>query len=81
MELSRHFIDNWHKRVGGNPSESGIRRILCESVRVQKGQDIVQANGKTFRVMAIYWHPTRRLFIKIDVKKRLAITVMTEECV
>lgn len=81
MELSRHFIENWRSRVGGHPTEDVIRRILCESVRVQKGRDVYQANGNIFRVPAIYWHPDKRLFIKIDARNNVAITVLTEGCV
>jgi hypothetical protein len=81
MELSRHFCKNWQKRVGGKPSAQQIHQILCESVRVQKGQDVIQTNGVFFRILAIYWHPHRRLFIKVDAKKKVAITVLTEGCV
>lgn len=81
MELSYHFIENWKSRVGGYPSEKAVRRILCESVRIQKGRDVLQDNGKFFRIPAIYWHPIKRLFIKIDAKNNVAITVMTEGCV
>ena len=81
MELSKHFVENWKDRVGGTPSIPAVRRILCESVRIQKGRDILQPDGSKFRVPAIYWHPAKRLFIKIDAIKNVAITVMTEGCV
>ena len=81
MILSDHFIENWQDRVGGTPSERAVRRILCESVRVQKGREIHQPNGSIYRVPGIYWHPFKRLFIKLDATNRVAITVLTEECV
>jgi hypothetical protein len=81
MELSRHFIENWKVRVGGVPTAGAVKKILYESVRVQKGRDIIQAGGGRFRIPAIYWHPARRLFIKLDSIKNVAITVMTERCI
>ena len=77
MQLSRHFVDNWQKRVGSWPTESFIDRIIAQSVRVQPSKDLREHDGGHFRMLSIYWHPELDLILKVDDYRGMAVTVLS----
>jgi hypothetical protein len=79
MILSKHFIINWRQRVSGYlPTPDQVADIVKESVRIQHGHDVMAGpRGGFFRVLAIYWDPSRDIIIKVDQAKNVAVTVMT----
>lgn len=81
MRLSRHFVQNWQERVGGPCSKAVVHRLLAEAIRVQAGMCVLSMDGTWVRIPSIYWHPGRRLFIKMDPETNTCITVMTEWCI
>lgn len=78
LSLTDHFIENWRQRVGGEPSISHIAEIIRQSVRVQKA-DLLAANNPKHHTLTIYWHPDRKLIIKVDPFTRNAVTVMSRK--
>lgn len=81
MRLSKHFVKNWEERVGGTPTISEIHRVLAESVRIQAGMSVLGMDGTPCKVPSIYWHPSRRIWIKLDHTTNTCITVMSELCI
>lgn len=80
LKLTKHFEENWVARVGSLPTPAEVDRIIQESVRIQGSRLLRKADGSTFRVLAIYWHPDMDLVIKYDPSDRCAVTVMSRAC-
>ena len=79
MCLSKHFCENWEKRVGNWPTEEMVLKILKDGVRVQVGRELKDLDDTPFRMLAIYWHPELDIIVKIDRVKNMAVTVLTRE--
>ncbi len=79
MRLSRHFIDNWQRRVGNLPTVEMVRRIISQAVRVQRGCCMRLANGRHFIRLAIYWHPDLDLIITVDTVNNVAVSVLSRD--
>lgn len=79
LVLSRHFVDNWQRRMGTVPSESCIREIVGASVRVQPGRELYDGMGRPFRQLALYWDPALGVIIKIDEMRHTAVTVLAKD--
>ena len=79
FDFSKHFIQNWRERVGGEPNKADVTRILSESVRVQKGQLLKKPNGMSWNTLSIYWHPVKNVIIKIDNFAGVAVTVLSDK--
>ena len=77
IRLSRHFVNNWKMRVGGDPDPAEITRMLADSIRVQPCRNLQRLNGELYRQLAIYWIPERDIIIKVDDFYGTAVTVMT----
>lgn len=77
MQLSKHFIDNWQKRVGSWPTEACVDQIIAQSVRVQPSKDLHEHDGAHFRMLSIYWHPELDLILKVDDYRGMAVTVLS----
>ena len=77
VRLTRHFVENWKARVGGEPTLSQVRQILQESVKVQGTRNLFAAHGQPFRMLAIYCHFERNLLIKVDEIQGTAVTVLS----
>ena len=81
IELSKHFIRNWERRVGQTPTPERVQRIIDEeSVFVQSCENLRQENGAFFRMLAIYWAPEIDILIRVDTYKNKAVSVLTPEC-
>lgn len=79
MSLSKHFCENWEKRVGNWPTVKMVCSIIKQSVRVQVGRELKDLDDTPFRMLAIYWHPELDIIVKIDRVKNMAVTVLTRE--
>lgn len=78
MRMSAHAKKVWRKRVGGYvPPDAEVRRILSESVRIQRQHDLFTTRGHRVRVLALYWHPAREIVLKADHRTRKVVTVLT----
>ena len=77
LRLSKLFIENWERRVGGTPTEASLKEILDQCKRVQSGDDFDLKDGSSFRMLGIYWHPELNLIIRIDETDKTAVTVIT----
>lgn len=80
LTFTRHFEDNWVKRVGNWPTRNGVAGIIERSVRIQPCRDLWLPDGTPYRVLAIYWHPELDLIIKVDDYENCAVTVMSRTC-
>lgn len=65
LELTKHFVENWRKRVGHVPRADEVRRMINQAVRIQKGRRIY---GRTswIKTLSIYWHTGTDLIITVD---------------
>lgn len=80
IELTKHFVENWEKRVGGIPTPETIHEVIRQSVRVQHCADFVLADGSRFRMLATYWHPDLSLILRVDNIEGKAVSVLSDEC-
>nr|WP_319491829.1 hypothetical protein [uncultured Desulfobacter sp.] len=78
LKLSKHFVDNWQDRVGRVPSVAKLRRILRQSVRIQKGRQIY-GRSAWIKTLSIYWHPELHVIITVDNYKDTAVSVYSED--
>ena len=78
LRLSNHFKDNWRIRVGRVPSADKMRRVLRQSVRIQKGKQIY-GRGAWIKTMSIYWHPELHVIITVDHYKNTVVSVYSED--
>ncbi|KQC11106.1 MAG: hypothetical protein APR55_08160 [Methanolinea sp. SDB] len=77
MKLSKHFIDNWRKRVSDEiPTVDDVREIIRGAVRVQRGKELLFPDGSPFRQLAIWWSPSADLIIKVDTKHNTVVSVL-----
>ena len=79
MRLSKHFIENWHERVGNYPTEDMIQGILLGCVLVEKGRKLRKMNGEPFNTLTSYWHPDLKLILRLDFFSNTAVTVLSRE--
>lgn len=81
IELTKHFVENWEKRVGGIPTPETIAAVIRQSVRVQHCSDFDLADGSRFRMLATYWHPELSLILRIDNIEGKAVSVLSDACI
>ena len=79
MRLSKHFIDNWQKRVGKLPTPGLIRDIIADSIRVHKGMKLRLLDGTPFNTLTIFWHPDLKLILMIDLFSDTAVSVLSDK--
>jgi hypothetical protein len=79
MRLSKHFIENWHERVGNFPKEGMVKSIIQDSIRVQKGIKLMRPDGSPFSTLTLYWHPDLKLILQIDCFNDTAVSVLSDK--
>lgn len=79
LRLSKHFCENYEKRVGVPPDLDGIKTIIAGSVVVQKGKDFRLKNDRIFNTLSIYWNPKVRIIITVDERKSMAVSVFASK--
>ena len=78
MVLSRHFVENWRKRVGNEPSVEIVQQIMREGVIVQKPLLLRTLEGRPHKQLGIYWEPRLNVIVTIDEFKYMAVSVLSE---
>lgn len=73
IRLSKHFIENWRKRVGNTPSAGAVIDIIYDSIKIQDGKRF----GKE-KTLSYYWHPELSLILAIDHFTGTAVSVLSE---
>ena len=68
----------------GAPDDAGFLLRVAHRPHPQADQtglrhDLFTPRGRLCRVMAMYWHPERKLIIKVDGRNNRAVTVLTAE--
>lgn len=77
LRLSKHFIENWEKRVGAIPAPADVQRMTHQAVRLQKGFRVFQ-RGRWFNTLSLYWHTGLDLVISIDHFTGTAVSVYSK---
>ncbi len=81
MYLSKHFVQRWKRRVGGgNPNQDEVNRILRNSIRIRNQIKLYKVRGGRYvphRVLAEYWYHPMGIIIKVDERRKVAVTVIT----
>ena len=80
FKLSRHFCENWYRRVGNWPDVEAVKHYIAESVEVQHCKDLLEVDGRPCRILAIYYHPELELVMMIDHISDTAVTVLNRKC-
>jgi len=77
LVLSRHFRENWEKRVGGDAKLVEVQKALREGVLVQRGRHYRQPDGRPHRTLSIFLY--RGVVYTIDEFKGVAVSVFTDK--
>ena len=72
MRLSKHFINNWRRRVGNEPSVDMVMMIMNQGVRIQQGRIF----GR-YHTLSYFWHPELKIVVSIDRFTDTAVSVLT----
>ncbi|MCF6246901.1 MAG: hypothetical protein L3J69_06015 [Desulfobacula sp.] len=73
LRLSKHFMENWRKRVGNDPTIGIVKMIIQDGIRVQEGR----AFGIK-KTLSYYWHPDLNIIISIDRFSNTAVSVLSK---
>lgn len=73
--MTKHAIEQWRKRIDDDPPRDATK-LLSECIMVQNRRVLYTARGREYKVLALYWHPWRRIFLKVD--KFCVVTVLSE---
>lgn len=79
IQLSKHFCENWEKRVGNQPTSAGVAAFIRASVKVQQTQDLIDEQGEPVRILSVFWNPDLNLIITVDAVRRTAVSVLSRE--
>jgi len=77
LRLSKHFIENWRKRVGTEPETSNVNDIISQSVRVQKGKK-ASTRFDFIKTLTIYWHADLSLVITVDHFTNTVVSIYSQ---
>jgi len=78
LALTTKFKKEWRNRVGGRvPSVDEIKRMIRESVFLQKGMPYALINGKIYYKPGLYWHIEEEVVLKIDEENMTVISVFS----
>lgn len=77
LHLTRHFIENWRQRVGGEPRAEDVCRVVERGIRLQVGRKLTDLQGRPWNTLSIYWDPVRNIIVKIDRWNRAAVSVIS----
>lgn len=76
LRLTRHFVENYRDRVGGDPDTQEINKTIRQAVRIQKAKDGYTRDGY-FKILALYWHVPKAWVISVDPFKKKVVTIVT----
>lgn len=79
MVLTKHFKENWAKRVKDGISLDEINKIINKSLVVQKGQMFYRESGQSYNTLSIFWHPDLDLVITVDPFRQTFVSVLSRE--
>lgn len=79
MKLTKHFCENWQRRVGGWPTVSTVTAIIKNSVCLQNCQVYLLATGMPYKRLALHWHPELDLVISVDTCRDVAVSVLSRQ--
>lgn len=77
LNLSKHFIKNWRRRVALEPSIQRVTELINQSVRVQKGKRI-SGRFSHIKTLTIYWHAFENIIITVDHYTQTVVSVYSE---
>ena len=78
LRLTAKFKKEWRNRVGGRPPSAGkVRRMIKESVYLQKGMSYRLLSGLIYYRPGLYWHTEERVVLKIDEEAMTVISVFS----
>ena len=76
--LTTHFKEEWRERVGPDvPSVGLVRKIIEESVYLQRGMPYKLLTHEIYHKPGLYWHVERSVVIKTDEAEMTAISVFS----
>jgi len=79
MLLTKHFVENWEKRVGNTPTVKCVKNIIHNSVRIQPFKEFTLVDGAKYKRLGIYWQPDLDIVISVDHLRGCAVSVLTPE--
>ncbi len=79
IQLSKHFRENWERRVGNVPQPGAVASMVENSVRLQRGRLFKLHDGTFFNTLSWYWHPELGVIISLDPASNTAVSVLTAD--
>lgn len=78
IQMTKHAIEQWRKRIDNDPP-ADVTKLLSECVIMQNCRYLYTPRGRMCKVLALYYHPARRIFLKVD--KFCVVTVLSENMI
>ncbi|MBW1666873.1 MAG: hypothetical protein JRJ66_02240 [Deltaproteobacteria bacterium] len=79
LRLSDHFIERWREYFKESPSIYHVLQILKRSKWIQGYRRLFDEQGNPHIQLATYWHPERKVVIKVDWLENKVVTVITPQ--
>ena len=79
LKLSKHFVENWRKRVGYVPCQAQILEFINQAIRLQKGRRMIGRYGDWINTLTIYWHTEHNLVITVDHYTDTVVSVYSKD--
>ncbi len=76
--MTKHAIEQWRKRVDDNPPADATK-LISECIMVQNRRVLYTPRGRECKILALYWHKDRRIFLKVD--RFCVVTVLSENTI
>ena len=78
MKLSKHFRQQWEKRVKHpQPTVYEIKSMIRRAIWLQKDHVLFFKDGSRYKVPALYWVPDKNIVLKVDEDTKTVMTVIT----
>ena len=75
LKLTKHFVRNWRKRVGGEPDQVVVNDIIRKSVRQNRCRHVYSHWGDEETVLAVYCHYPLQISFLVDHYRNNAVSV------
>jgi len=78
-ELTRHFVERWHQRLGAVPSIESVNLMISRGQCLKRGRTYYRKRRGSFvpvRTLTQYWSDRHGVIIWVDDSEGRAVTVI-----
>ncbi|KAA0257193.1 hypothetical protein FHQ18_11555 [Deferribacter autotrophicus] len=79
MKFSKAFMKKWMEYFGYEPYEEEIKKMIEDSIVVQRFKVIRKRDGSVFKIAQIYWNTNENILFKMDEDTKTLITFAADK--